>query len=146
MLGRFARFVACDLFGEIDEGATNLRIFDLRIGAHQPYGAGTLQKAQAGIDVLGGIGGPLITAEEERDRHAEYFGNACQSPGAHPIDTLLILLDLLERYPDPVPQFGLRHVTNQSLGANSSPDIRVTGVRSLSPDLLVHSWSLSVGG
>src|ERR1700674_2023795 len=50
---RLAAAPSGDLFREIDERATDLRIIDLRIGADQADGAGGLQEAQPGAGAVG---------------------------------------------------------------------------------------------
>src|SRR5207247_10959662 len=91
-----------DLFGEVDERATDLRIVDLRIGAHQANRARGFQEAQPTTDAVVGGRGSEIAGEEECDRHVENISDAREAACADAIDDLLVFLHLAKGYAEVV--------------------------------------------
>ena len=49
--------------------------------------------------------------KEECNRDFERLGDPLQPPSANPIDTLLVLLDLLKRHSDPIREVSLRETS-----------------------------------
>src|SRR6266487_4105764 len=104
---RLAAARSGDLFRQIDERATDLRILDRRISADQADGAGGLQEAQTGAGAVGCDRGAHIAAEEECDGNIEHVGNARQTSRADPVDAFLVLLHLLKSNSQVVRELGL---------------------------------------
>jgi len=99
---------------------------NLRIGPHQPHCAPGLHKGQpqvAGLAFLLRAG--AHPAVEERHRDVEHIGDPLQPAGGDPIHALFVLLHLLERQPDPIPQIRLGKTALQPQGADFAPDLGV---------------------
>ena len=67
--------------------------------------------------------------EEERHRHAQRLGNLLQAAGADPVRALLVLLDLLERDAEGVPETFLAHPDHHAAHPDAGTDVLVDGIR-----------------
>src|SRR6516164_786368 len=109
--------VARNLLGKHHESAPDVRVPDLSVGMDQSHRASGFQKAECRVGVLprAVLGRP----EQERYRDTENLRDPRQSPSAHPIDALLVFLNLLEGDANARAELSLRHATDQALSTNS---------------------------
>ena len=69
-------------------------------------------------------------SEEECDRDFKRLRDPLQPPSADPIDTFLVLLDLLKSHSDPIRELSLRETTFKPPCAHASSDFRITAIGS----------------
>src|SRR3981081_1306847 len=93
---------------ELDEGAPDRIVGDLREGADEAHRLGLGQEIeQAGVARTLAA---LAALEKRADVQAEDRGELIQPRSAHPVRAVFVFLDLLEAHPELFTELGLRHL------------------------------------